>query len=277
MPASPPPSAKPATLLDLVEPLFQYVCRLDRAAKRAGATPGRAPAAAPASTGETIFFAKAATGTAASFAGRSLSMDYTVVRSEIKALLEDIQQKAASDIRLAAQARQIEMPLLFFLDSLISESKVGFAAQWNQNRLAYERNELAGDEKFFDIVEETLKDPSEDAAERLAVYYLCIGLGFTGIYFRQPEYLRKTMLAIAPRIRHMLDTEQQARICPENYENIDTRNLVQPPSNKLVVVGILFLCFTVAALVSYVWIYRDASHTLNTALDKVLVEDPAKK
>jgi len=111
----------------------------------------------------------------------------------------------------------------------------------------------------------------------LAVYYLCIGLGFTGIYFRQPEYLRKTMLAIAPRIRHMLDTEQQARICPENYENVDTRNLVQPPSNKLVVVGILFLCFTAAALFSYVWIYRDASSTLTSALDQVLVQDPAKK
>ena len=277
MPTSTALAAKPATLLDLVEPLFQYVCRLNRAGKRAGAS-GRAPAAAAAgSTGETIFFAKPATGTAPAFAGRSLSMDYTVVRSEIKALLEDLQQKAGSDIRLAAQARQIEMPLLFFLDSVISESKLGFSAQWNQNRLAYERNELAGDEKFFDIVEETLKDPSEDAAERLAVYYLCIGLGFTGIYFRQPEYLRKTMLAIAPRIRHLLDTEQQTRLCPENYENIDTRNLVQPPTNRLVVVGILFLCFTVAALFSYVWIYRDASHTLYSALDQVLVEDPAKK
>jgi type VI protein secretion system component VasF len=273
MPAPTPAAAKPATLLDLVEPLFQYVCRLDRAAKRAGP----APAGAPGATSETVFFAKPAQGTAPSFAGRSLSMDYTVVRSEIKALLEDIQQKAAADIRLGAQARQIEMPLLFFIDSIISESKLGFAAQWNQNRLAYERNELAGDEKFFDLVEETLKDSSEDAAERLAVYYLCIGVGFTGIYFRQPEYLRKTMLAIAPRIRHMLDTEQQTRICPENYENIDTRNLVQPPSSKLVIVGILFLCFTVAALLSYVWIYRDASSTLSSALDKVLVQDPAKK
>ena len=36
---------------------------------------------------------------------------------------------------------------------MISESSLPFAAQWNQNRLAYERNELAGDEKFFDLLE----------------------------------------------------------------------------------------------------------------------------
>ena len=38
-----------------------------------------------------------------------------------------------------------------------SESTLPFAAQWNQNRLAYERNELAGDEKFFDLLEETIQ------------------------------------------------------------------------------------------------------------------------
>lgn len=275
MPAA-PPSPKTLTLLDLVEPLFQYICRLNRAARRSMG--GGAAQHKPGSSGETVFFSKPATGSAPSFAsGRTLSMDFQVVRSEVKALLEDLVQKGAADFRLASQARKIELPLMFFIDSMIAESKLPFAAQWNQQRLAYERNELAGDEKFFDLVEEALKDPGEEAAERLSVLYLCIGMGFTGVYFRQPEYLRKTMLAIAPRIRHLLDSEQMARICPETYEHIDTRNLVQPPSNKLVVVAILFLCFTLAVVVSYIWMYRDASEGLNSALDKVLVQDPAKK
>jgi type VI protein secretion system component VasF len=32
-----------------------------------------------------------------------------------------------------------------------------------------------------------MKESGEEAAERLAIFYICIGLGFTGIYFKQPE------------------------------------------------------------------------------------------
>jgi len=125
----------------------------------------------------------------------------------------------------------MELPLLFFVDSMIADSSLAFAQQWNQNRLAYDRNELAGDEKFFDLLEETLNDSSEDASERLAVYYTCIGLGFAGIYFKQPEYLRKTMLTIAPRIRHLVEMDQTAKICPEAYTSVDTRTWCSRPGS----------------------------------------------
>jgi type VI protein secretion system component VasF len=270
MPADSPPP-RTLSLLELCEPLFQYLCRLNRAGRLTAG--GARPAGKP--TGETVFFTKpAASG---SSGGRGLSLDYAVVRSEVKALLEDIQQKSAADFRLASQAKKLDLPLIFFVDSLVSESRLPFAAQWNQNRLAYERNELAGDEAFFDVVEETLKETSEEAAERLAVFYLCMGLGFTGINFRQPEYLRRTMLAIAPRIRHYMDSDLASKICPETYAVVDTRNLVQPASNRLVVVGILFACFTLAVIVSYVWMYRSASSGLKGALGEVLLHDPAGK
>ena len=187
-------------LLELTEPIFQYVCRLNRLGRKSGT-----------SSGETSFIAKGPGGTQVP---RVASLDYAVVRSEVKAMFEDLIQKSNSDMRLNVQAKKMELPLVFFVDSMISESSLPFAAQWNQNRLAYERNELAGDEKFFDLLEETIKDSGEDASERLAVYYICIGLGFSGIYFRQPEYLRKTMLTIAPRIRHLVEADQTARICP---------------------------------------------------------------
>lgn len=253
------------TLLELTEPIFQYICRLNRAARKAGGT--------TAGTGNTSFFAKPATGAANPAPARPMSLDYAVVRAEIKALLDDFQQKAASDMRVSSQAKKIELPLTFFIDSMIAESTLPFAAQWNQNRLAYDRNELAGDEKFFDLLEETARDPSDEASERLAVFYVFLGLGFTGIYFRQPEYLRKTMLTIAPRIRNMVEADQAARICPESYEGIDTRNLVQPPSSKMAMVGIIFLCFILAVIVSYFWMYRTASTNLSASLDHILRQD----
>jgi type VI secretion system protein ImpK len=247
------------TLLDLTEPLFQYICRLNRVARKAGPPP----------SGATAFFTKGA----AQQPVKGSSLDYAVVRSEIKAALEDFMQKAGTDMKLAAQAKKMELPLIFFVDSMIAESSLGFAQQWNQNRLAYDRNELAGDEKFFDLLDETLKDSSEDASERLALYYTCIGLGFSGIYFKQPEYLRKTMLTIAPRIRHLVEMDQTAKICPEAYASVDTRDLVQPPRDRMMLVGIIFLCFTLAVLTTYVFMYRNASNSLNESLDEILRQD----
>lgn len=181
--------------------------------------------------------------------------------------------QAATDLRLSQQARKIELPLLFFVDSMVSESRLPFAAEWNQNRLAYDRQELAGDEKFFDLLDETLKENGDDAAERLAVFYICIGLGFSGIYFKQPEFLRKTMLSIAPRIRQLIEIDQNARICPETYDGVDTRNLVEPPSSRMAIVGLAFAGFTLAVLISYFVMYRQASNQLNHSIAEVL--DPA--
>src|SRR6185369_5068861 len=96
-----------------------------------------------AKTGDTTFVSKTAAGAAA--AARGASLDDVVARAEIKALLEDMMAKAATDLRLSQQARKIELPLIFFVDSMISESSLSFASHWNQNRLAYERQELAGD------------------------------------------------------------------------------------------------------------------------------------
>jgi type VI protein secretion system component VasF len=252
------------TLLEVTEPLFQYVCRLNRLARRS--------ASASASTGksDTMMFTKGGAGGAS--AASAPMLDYGVVRSEIKALFEDLQQKPGRDSRLAAQVKQMELPLIFFVDSMISESNLSFAAKWNQNRLAFERHELAGDEKFFDLLEETLKDSSEEASERLAVFYTCLGLGFTGLYFSQPEYLRKTMLTIAPRIRRLMDGDQSSKICPEAY-TADERNLVQPPGTRLVFVGILFLCFTLAVLFAYAWMYHSAKVDLENAFKEIKTHD----
>ena len=245
------------------------MCRLNRIARRS-ASPK------PGGGGDTTFvtLSREAAATAAPVVPiRGANLDYSVARSEIKALFEDMMARAATDARLSHQARKIELPLIFFVDSMISESSLPFAADWNQNRLAYDRQELAGDEKFFDLLDETLKDSGEDAAERLAVFYVCIGLGFTGIYFKQPEFLRKTMLSIAPRVRHLVENDQAARMCPEAYEGVDTRNLVQPPSSRMVLVGLVFACFTFAVLISYFVMYRQASKNLNNSIEEVLRQD----
>src|SRR5947207_13817219 len=125
------------TLLQLPEPLFQYMCRLNRLARRSGS-----PKAASSDTSFIALSREAAQSAAPLVPARGANLDYTVARSEIKALFEDMAAKAASEVRLSQQYRKIELPLLFFVDSMISESKLSFASEWNQNRLAFERQEL---------------------------------------------------------------------------------------------------------------------------------------
>lgn len=222
------------TALEACEPIFQKVCTLNRQA-RSGA-----------------------------------GGDYSSVRADIKALLDDTMQKANSEVRLAAQMKKLELPLLFFIDSMIAESKLKFAAQWHQSRLAYERNELSGDEKFFELLDETSRDNSEEASERLAVFYACLGLGFSGMYVGQPEFLRKTMMTMAPRLNHLMVRDTTARLCGEAYDGVDTRNLVQPPGSRLVFLGLLFVICAIAVVAAYVWMFTEAKGGLAGSLEAIV-------
>ncbi len=228
----------PLRLLDLCEPLFQAVCRLNRMARKGTST------------------------------------DYATARSEIQSLLEDLGQRARSDLALSEAFRKVEMPLIFFVDSLISESSLPFASEWNRKRIAYERNELAGDEKFFDLLDETLRE-GRDADERLAVFYTCLGLGFAGWYAGQPEFLRKKMLEIAPRVKAFVDADEAGLITPDSYQHTNTANLPMPMSASLVPLLIVIIgLFLVVGAVN-IFTFRTASAELNAALETIAKRGPA--
>lgn len=221
-------------LLDTYEELFQYMCRLNRAAKT------------------------------------DAHPDYARVRGEVKAMLDEIGRSAISDVRLSNQIKRVELPIIFFVDNLICTSRLKFAPQWAENRLAKEKNELAGDERFFDFLDQDLTDTSEEAAERLAVYYVCLGLGFTGMYQGQPEQIRVYMEKIFPRIRQWMDNDPRAKISEEAYRCTDTRVLTEPPSRKIVMVAILFLFFSLSALMIYYALYYKASSELTDSIGKIM-------
>lgn len=221
-------------LLELYENLFQYVSRLNRAAR----TPAQP--------------------------------DYARVRAEIKQLLEEVGRGATADVRLLHQVQQLELPMIFFVDNLICTSRLKFASQWAENRLARERSELAGDERFFDFLETDLKDTSEEAAERLSVYYTCMGLGFTGMYVSQPEQIRRYMEQIFPRIRQWIDSDPRTKISEEAYQHTDTRVLTEPPSNKIILVAIVFLFLSLSVLVVYYALFANAVSELTISVDKIM-------
>jgi len=227
------------TLLELTEPLFQYICMLNRIARNPG--------------------------------GENMSLD--ALRPVMVDMLEGMKAQAEPDPRLATQYKKMEMTLIFFVDSMLSESKLTLAPQWNKNRLAYERNELAGDEKFFDLLDETLAEKGSEADERLEVYYACLGLGFQGWYAGQPEYLRKKMHEISLRISRVFDPDQRARICPEAYQSTDGRDLIERPGLKVLTIGISFVGLCLVVLAVNFLLFQTASHGLADALREILQHD----
>jgi type VI protein secretion system component VasF len=220
------------TLLELCEPLFQYVCRLNRLAR----------------------------------SGSALEMDH--VRNDIKTIFEAMKAESLNIAALTSQYEKIELPLLFFVDFTIKESKLMFAYDWYE--LGRERNELAGDEKFFDLLDENLEDTSDAATERLVIFYTCIGLGFTGFYTGQPENIKRLMSKISARISGMIDADEKSFICPEAYENVDARDFVEPPSTRLVGIGITLIGLIVVWSIAYFCLLRWTLDDVSKSVDKVI-------
>ena len=86
------------TLSELCEPLFQKVGLLNRLGRKAGG-----------------------------------SSDYEQLSLEIKELFESMAKAAESDPVLKTQWQKLEFPLIFFTDSMIAESGLPLASEWNRH------------------------------------------------------------------------------------------------------------------------------------------------
>ena len=106
-----------------------------------------------------------------------------VMLSEIRSELSAISQRCVSQPVLLQQYRKIEKPLIFFIDYTIKEG--GFSFSRNYQELARSFNELSGDDKFFDLLENAIK--LNDDREVIRMFYLMMGLGFDGYYKRRPS------------------------------------------------------------------------------------------
>lgn len=229
-------------VVDLCEPVFQYVCLLSRSARK-GAT-----------------------------------LEPTSVRGEVKALLSKARSLSQADPLLANQYDTIERPLVYFIDFMIEESSLPFAREWTHTRLQNEMYSVNhGDEDFFDLLDDTLKDKSPEATQRLAVFYSCIGLGFTGFYKGMSDVLRRQMMEMSARLRETMKIETAGRIVPEAYEHVDESNLVPPPRSSLVGLALAVVVVVVAMVGVSVYLYIEQTGELGrhlSMLKAVMLGEP---
>ena len=226
--------------VDLCEPLFQYVCRVNRSARKG------------------VVYAR------------------EQVRAEVKAILDEIRDRVAGDPQLAAQFDPARGKLLTvlkcFVDFTIRNSSLSFAGKWQD--LSQEDGVAAGDQRFWELLDETLLDQAPGASDRLPVFYTCVGLGFTGGHAGQPDYLQRRMLEISARLRGKLDVNASGRVCPEAYEHTNTADLIRPPGTPLVKIGLALVGMIVVVFVANAVLYLQAKAELTNSVKRLKEQKP---
>lgn len=225
---------------EVCEPLFHEMCRLNRLARKGG--------------------------------GSGTEMNR--VRAQIRAIFDEMKASAAADVGLSNQYAEAEKPLVYFVDFMISESAFPWANEWPPfEEEVY--GELVGQTRFFELLDETRADPSPAATDRLEIYYQCLGLGFTGFYSDEPEYLRRKMLEIQGRIKKRVDLQSTEKFVPESELYVNTSQLYEPPSPRLIMMGIALVGLIVVLFVANYWVYWSSESRLTRDLDDIAASSEA--
>ena len=116
-------------------------------------------------------------------------VDRKAFLEDILLLLKEAETKASKDPLLDREFAWIEKPLVFFIDYMVKEGRFTFKDEWWE--LSRNYNELSGDEKFFDLLEDTLKNP--DYEKSVILFYIMLGLGFDGVYRYNNKYIEQCM------------------------------------------------------------------------------------
>ena len=212
------------------------------------------------------------------YACRGVSLDMEVVNHSLREHLIRIREQVEDDGRLKREFQKIEQPLVFFIDYTVKEGHFPFRDQWTE--IARDYNELSGDEKFFDLLSDSLDDP--DSSEQLMMFYLFMGLGFDGCHVDDREYVQRRMKVCAARIQLPAASEETL-----SSEDIDERPAYFMKSRfRFFSVYTLLTILTICLLGSLGWNFwvlyqetgdfRDALGKAVKAAGKVSLSSPAK-
>lgn len=108
---------------------------------------------------------------------------------DITRALMEAKIQAEEDAALSREYAWIEKPLVFFIDYIVKEGHFPFSMDWRE--LSRNYNELSGDEKFFDLLSQTMEYPNY--RNSFALFYIMLGLGFDGAYRFNQKYIRQCM------------------------------------------------------------------------------------
>lgn len=158
----------------------------------------------------------------AAFRKSGVEIPYETMLSEVHAHLNDLESKCRVNPQLQEHYRKLEQAIVFFIDYTVKESGFSYSEQYSE--LARNFNELSGDEKFFDLLNESLAH--NDDPEIFKVFYLMLGLGFDGAFKRERPKVLELMNRLRQKIPETFDPNAQI-FCPELQQ--DRASIIRPP------------------------------------------------
>ncbi|MDR2480861.1 MAG: DotU family type IV/VI secretion system protein [Spirochaetaceae bacterium] len=182
-------------------------------------------------------------------------------QQDITALLDSAKQKAELDPVLAQEYAWIEKPLVFFIDYMVKEGRFPFREEWRELSRNYQ--ELSGDEKFFNLLTETLEQP--DLHNSSALFYIMLGLGFDGAYRYDRGYVSQCMLQC--RQKADFDIYSEPVLDPPPKKHFFTRQRRFTVRNALIASAIfMVICFMIN-LISFISNTRRYQSVLDKTAD----------
>lgn len=220
------------TVPELIEPVLQWLCRLNRLVRRGAA------------------------------------VDLAAARNEVRGLLADGRSHAT---RLGSDTlalfESVEPAVTVFVDAHLRAMRPGFAGLWKS--LATERGIVSGPILIEQEAQRALAEAAQPRAdERLAVLGQLLALGVPGMA-TTPAAQEKTsqlLIAISARLGDAAQVDQTVRLCPEAYTPLDTRTLTQPPARSLAKIGIALAGMVLVVILAYFQLFARASRDLRSTL-----------
>lgn len=232
------------TLVELCEPLFLYVCRLNRTARELSAR------------------------------GERGKMDPDTIRRDVLRLMKSVQD-ACEKNRLGAEFESVKPDLCALVDDVIRKGPFEFNESWQPLSV-----ELCMDvgwmTTFYHRLEELQSKPvTEGVLQRLGVSYQCLGLGFTGMMAQDPGRITRYLGEIAGKLDapgakvRTIDPDFTVPICPEVVETVDRNTYWKPGSNALWWAGWAVLGLFVVILVAIPFAYMSATGELKKHVGEI--------
>lgn len=135
---------------------------------------------------------------------RQAVLDAETFRAQMRQALRVAEQEARSRGCSAEDVKQVIFAVVFFLDESVLSSRNPVFGNWPRLPLQAElfRHQVGG-EVFFQELQKILnRSDSQETADLLEVYYLCMLLGFKGRYAAGGD-LRSIMAATQEKIRRI--------------------------------------------------------------------------
>ncbi|HJE65725.1 MAG TPA: DotU family type IV/VI secretion system protein [Campylobacter avium] len=182
-----------------------------------------------------------------SFKSKHTEPNEDMIINDINIMLNQIKDKCYSNPMLAQEFSYIEKALVFFIDYTIKEGDFSFSKTWKN--LSRKYNELSGDDKFFDILDETLEDPMGN--DRVELLYIFMGLGFNGVYKNDLKKIDKKMKQCLGRLSEKLDINK-TKISDIKYDEL-TEKKPKYSKNKILLFSYIaaFVAFFLSLSLNY--------------------------